>query len=409
MTKNVLIVQSGGPTTVINQTMLAIAQACHKNSIFGTVFGAKNGLDGILNDQLYNLSRAINTDNIDAFSHTTGALLGTARLKPKPQDFIRIFEVIQHRNIGFIFYIGGNDSAEAAYLIQKHALQQSWDLQILHLPKTIDNDLLVSDHSPGYPSAAKLIVELTLGELCDSASFQHSIKINIVMGRHAGWLTAASMLATKCIAADNPIAHTIMVLLPENTWNSQAFIAKVQHIYDTYGSVLIMASEGMIEHIQRQEAVELDEFGNAQLSGSHALSDYLTQLVKTNIKSTASLRCRSDTYGYFQRSLPFNQSHIDTQEAHAIGVFAVEQMALGANNQSVALYATRNPYKSSLGLVPMAHVSRNTQHMPDSMRTEFGVTAEFYDYALPLVGHIPTIGFLPETALETSVLGRYSR
>jgi 6-phosphofructokinase 1 len=380
------------------------------------VYGSYHGLHGLLYENFLNLS--LEKSHIwKEIAVSPGAALGSARMKPKASDLKRIFEVFTAHKIKFVFYNGGNDSAEAAELIREEANRLKYDVQILHVPKTIDNDLLETDHCPGYGSVAKVVSHIVAGDDLDNRSFYNSVKLNVVMGRHAGWIAAASALAIKghidVEAHDEVGPH--LIYFPEIEFSEKKFLDDVQRTYDRLGRATITVAEGVADKINHNKfAGEVDEFGNALLSSSGKLGDYLSNLIHDNLKFKADfgkLRCRSDTLGYLQRSLAGMASHVDQQEAFLVGQKAVDFMMDGQTDKMVTLI--REPgsvYQCTVSLCDLKLVAQKTKLMPRSMINEEGngVTNEFYDYALPLIGTLPEIRALKTPHVE-KMLKSYER
>ncbi len=397
---NALVIQSGGPTAVINQTLAGIVTAAaeHPNRI-GQVFGAHHGLHGLLYENLLDLS-SLPTRNWQAIAHSPGAALGSARLKPLKTDLSRVFEVLEAHSIKYLFYVGGNDSAEAAQLIREHAESFKSDVRILHMPKTIDNDLMVTDHCPGYGSVARVVTHLVAGDDLDNRSFYNGIKINVCMGRHAGWIAAASSLAKLCRESDeNPDdAAPHLIYLPETKFSEQRFLDDVQRVYDRIGRVTLVVAEGLADQIQNKRFEgEVDEFGNPQLSGSGKLGDHLCDLVAKNLSvdhSLGKIRVRADTWGYLQRSLTGLISQVDAREAYQVGRAGVRHMMEGETDQMLTIRRLQtDPYQAETGLCDLAEVAQKTKVVPPEFIAEDGhsMTEKFMEYALPLVGELPHV------------------
>jgi 6-phosphofructokinase 1 len=394
---NALVLQSGGPTAVINQTLAGILTSVrqHSNKI-KTVFGAFHGLHGLLHENLLDLS-TLPEQILNGLAHTPGAALGSARLKPKIEDLDRLFEVFAEHNIRFVFYIGGNDSAEAAQLIRSEANARKHDLQILHVPKTIDNDLMETDHCPGYGSVARVAAHVLLGDDLDNRSFYNGIKINICMGRHAGWIAAASALARRCVENEEPEnCGPHLIYMPEHKFCEEQFLNDIQNTYDRLGRATVVVAEGIADQLKSSRfAGEKDEFGNAQLSGSGKLGDHLAKIVDKHIQvrqHLGKLRVRSDTWGYLQRSLPGVVSQVDQQEAFEVGVAAVDDMMRGETDKTVIIKRISDaPYASMPALADLSLVAQKTKLVPAHMINSAGngVTNAFYEYVLPLVGELP--------------------
>ncbi len=402
---NALIIQSGGPTAVINQSLAGIMTACRDFPQIENVYGAYHGLHGLLHENFLNLSSEKHSI-WNEIAVSPGAALGSARIKPKKTDLERVFKVFSTHNIKFLFYIGGNDSAEAAQLIRQEANHRNYEVQILHVPKTIDNDLLETDHCPGFGSVAKVVSHIVAGDDLDNRSFYNSVKINVVMGRHAGWIAASTALAKKghidVEAHDEVGPH--LIYLPEVDFKIDQFLNDVQNTYDRIGRATITVAEGIADQIKCDKFVgDVDEFGNAQLSGSGKLGDYLSGLISKNLKfktHLGNLRCRADTLGYMQRSLAGMASEIDQQEAFMLGTMAVRFMMQGESDKMLTLVRnSSSEYKCIASLCDLKLVAQKTKLMPRNMinKEGNGVTSEFFEYALPLIGALPEI-----RALKTS-------
>jgi 6-phosphofructokinase 1 len=387
---NMLIGQSGGPTVVINQSLVgAILQAKQSKDI-GGIYGALHGMKGILEEDFIDL-RKESPKTLQLVAGTPASALGSARKKPTDEECGVVFEILKKYNIRYYFYIGGNDSAESTHIVNEQAKKVGYDLRCYHIPKTIDNDLRENDHTPGFGSAAKFVACASMGDNLDSRALP-GVKINIIMGRHAGFLTAASALA-RVYPDDGP--H--LIYLPERPFIVEKFIADVERVYATYGRCVIAASEGIGDEngvaIATKFSKEVDSHGNVQLSGSGALGDLLAQEIKNRTKIT---RVRADTFGYLQRSFPGLASAVDAKEARTVGVLAVKE-ALKGKEPSGSIAIRRKPgkkYAVYFERVPLASVSKETRHVPDEFISKEAndVTQAFLDYARPIVGPLPQIG-----------------
>ncbi|BBH53515.1 diphosphate--fructose-6-phosphate 1-phosphotransferase [Fluviispira sanaruensis] len=406
---NALIIQSGGPTAVINQSLTGIMTASRDYpEEIHRVYGAYHGLHGVLYENFLDLSAEENRiwQNI---SVSPGAALGSARIKPRHSDLDRIFEVFSAHDIKFVFYNGGNDSAEAAQLIREEANKRNYQVRILHIPKTIDNDLMVTDHCPGYGSVAKVVSHIIAGDDLDNRSFFNSVKINVVMGRHAGWIAAATAIAKKghIDIEDDDEVGPHLIYLPEVEFNEKKFLSDVQKTYNRIGRATIVVAEGIADQLGEERfAGEVDEFGNALLSSSGKLGDYLSNLIKKNLlynTSFGKLRCRADTLGYLQRSLAGMASHTDQADAFLVGSMAVHYIMKGESDKMVTLVRAHGEnYKCETSLCDLKLVAQKTKLMPKSMinSEENGVTEDFYQYVLPLAGCVPELRALKATHVK---------
>src|SRR5437588_7806918 len=262
---NAVIGQSGGPTSVINQSLVGVVQEVQKSSHIDQLLGAHHGVKGIVNDEYYDLRKA-SADLLERVAQTPAAALGSTRDKPDAAYCQKIFANFKKNNIRYFFYIGGNDSADTARIVQELAASEKYDMQVFHIPKTIDNDLRVHDHTPGFGSAARFVASAIMGDNFDNASLP-GVKVDVIMGRNAGFLTAASVLARQ-----HPEDGPHLIYLPESTFSIDKFLADVDRIYKKAQRCLIAASEGiqdekgtpiaqvLAEKLGRQ--VERDKHGN---------------------------------------------------------------------------------------------------------------------------------------------------
>jgi 6-phosphofructokinase len=303
-------------------------------------------------------------------------------------------KVFEKRNIRYFFYIGGNDSANTAYILNTVADQDGFDIRAFHVPKTVDNDLLVTDHCPGYGTGAKFVAMAVMGDDLDNRALP-GVKIDVIMGRHAGFLTAASALG-KVRDDDGP--H--LVYVPERGVSMDKFLADVDAVYKRLNRCVIAVSEGICDvdgKVWAEKIVqtsEKDAHGNVQLSGTGALADFLASQVKDRLKIK---RVRADTFGYLQRSFPGLQSTVDVAEARRCGRQAVKY-AMTRDNGSVAMKrtATGGKYGVRLFRTELKNVAEKTKSMPAEYINADGngVTQAFMDYALPLVGKLPKTEYL---------------
>ena len=389
---NAIIAQSGGPTAVINQSLVGAIKEMMKSKEIKGVYGARHGIRGMLAEDFVDL-RAENPRSLEKIAKTPSAALGSVRMKPTMDDCMRLFKICQKRDVRYLFYIGGNDSAETAHIVASAAAEAGYDMRVYHIPKTIDNDLLVSDHCPGYGSAARFVALAQMGDQLDNRSLL-GIKINVIMGRDAGFLTAASVLGQQR-SDDGP--H--LVYVPERPFRADKFISDVKTVYDELGRCVVAVSEGIRdEHGEPvYKSGELDMHNNNQFSGSGALGDLLSQTVKERLGK--DLRVRADTFGYLQRSFPDVVSKVDAEEALRVAREAVRLAVTDEHvSGSVAIKrtGTAKTYAVSYEWTPLESVAKNTRHMPDELINVEGngVTEAFRDYALPLVGRLPRLGWL---------------
>ena len=391
---NACIGQSGGPTCVINQSLVGVIEAIQHAPVIDKLLGAKHGVRGIVEERFIDL-KAVPYPNLEAVANTPAAALGSTRDKPDKAYCQKIFEVFARNDVRYFFYIGGNDSADTARIVDELATEAGYELRVFHIPKTIDNDLRITDHCPGYGSAARFVACALMGDDRDNASLP-GVKIDVIMGRHAGWLTAASTLGRQD-QSDGP--H--LVYLPERRISIERMLADIDAVNRRLGRCVVAVSEGIEAEdgeawAQKIAATqERDAFGNIQLSGTGALADYLCAQVRDRLKIS---RVRGDTFGYLQRSFAGFASPIDQLEARMVGHKAVEYAMGGNVDGSVALrrVASGDQYASDCFLAPLAEVARQTKDLPEEFIDPSGhdVTEAFRDYALPLTGGLPKMGKL---------------
>lgn len=395
---NALIGQSGGPTCVINQSLVGVIQEAVAHPAIDRVFGAVHGIRGILDENLIDLGLE-SMATLERVATTPCAALRSVRHKPTPEDGQRVLEVLKKHDIRYFFYIGGNDSAETAHLLNEIAVREGYEVRLFHVPKTIDNDLRVTDHCPGYGSAAKFVAQGIMGDDQDNRSLP-GIKIDIIMGRHAGWLTAASLLARQYEDAG---PHLIYV--PENVFTMDQFLDDVARVYDQHGRCLIAASEGIHGPGGETllESAERDSHGNVQLSGSGALGDFLADKVKKGLGDRYDkLRVRADTFGYLQRSFAGVYSDVDAREAREVGRTAVRVATAGEHpHGSIVIKRTSNsPYTVSIERADLSDVAKVTRDLdPEFLNGHADISDAFLDYVRPLVGDIPQMGRLSDISI----------
>lgn len=386
-----VIGQSGGPTVVINQSLVGAVLAARKQPAITGILGARHGIAGIMREDFVDLTKQ-SVEQLELIAATPAAALGSVRLKPGKPECEKVFEVFRKNDVRYFFYVGGNDSAETAHIIAEMAKQANYDFCTVHIPKTIDNDLKVTDHCPGFASAARFVALAFMGDDRDNRALP-GIKVNVVMGRNAGFLTAASALARQA-EGDGP--H--LVYLPERVFDVEKFKQDVRDVMAKYGRCVVAASEGISDKDGNPITTsgERDSHGNIQLSGSGALGDTLAALVKEAFPGQ-KVRVRADTFGYLQRSFPTIVSPIDTKEAREVGERAVIHAISTGEPGSVAIRRlSSRPYASECFITPLSSVARETTKMKDEYINAAGndVTQAWIDYLAPLVGELPKMGRL---------------
>ncbi|HEY6508195.1 MAG TPA: 6-phosphofructokinase, partial [Vicinamibacterales bacterium] len=366
-TTKILVAQGGGPTAVINQSLVGVVLEARRMGPVERIYGARHGVRGIVNEDFVDLTRET-SHNLEMVAATPGSALGSTRDKPDLKYCHQIFEVLRAHGIGHFFYIGGNDSSDTVRIVSEEAAKAGYPLRCIHIPKTIDNDLVCSDHTPGFPSAARFVAQAFAGANLDNAALP-GVYVAVVMGRHAGFLTAASALGKK-FPDDGP--H--LIYLPERNFAIDSFLADVKATHERHGRCMVAVSEGihdasgqpMLAQLAKQ--VEHDAHGNVQLSGSGALADLLCEEIKAwlNLK-----RVRGDTFGYLQRSFIGCVSDVDAREAREVGERAVQYAMWGERDGSVAMRRVGD-YAVDYDLVPLTDVAGKTRVMDDAFIVSTG-------------------------------------
>lgn len=379
----VLVAQGGGPTAVINQSIVGAVLEARKFTQVTKVYGAAHGVKGILNEDFYDLTRET-THNLERVAATPSSALCSTRDKPDAEYCRKMFKVMQAHGIRYFFYVGGNDSSDTVRIVSEEAEKVGYDFRAIHIPKTIDNDLVVNDHCPGFGSAARFVAQAFMGVNLDNRALP-GVYIAVVMGRHAGFLTASSILAKKYVD-EGP--HLIYV--PERAFSTEKFLADVDRIYKEFGRCVVAVSEGIQDGtgktiLEQLAEREKDAHGNVQLSGTGALADLLADLVKAKLKIK---RVRSDTFGYLQRSFMGCVSDRDAHEAREVGEKAVQYAMWDNVNGSVVIRRPVLDYGVEYDLVPLKEVAAKTKVMADELLNAEGngVTQAFHGYVRPLVG-----------------------
>jgi len=392
---NAVVGQSGGPTAVINASLVGVIKEANKHPEIENLYGSLHAVVGMANDRFIDLTK-LSTNMLEKVAASPCSALGSSRDKPDEQYCERILKVFKKRNIRYFFYIGGNDSANTAHIINEVADDVDFDIRSFHIPKTVDNDLLVTDHCPGYGTAAKFEACALMGDDMDNRSLP-GIKIDVIMGRHAGFLTAATVLGRQ---RDDDGPH--LVYVPERGVSMDKFLGDVESVYKKLGRCVVAVSEGICDHDgvtwaeKLAKESETDSYGNIQLSGTGALADFLAAQVKTTLKVK---RVRADTFGYLQRSFAGLQSEVDVREARWCGRQAV-QFAMQEDNGSVAIKRLGNgkDYKVELFRTDLKNVAEKTKSMPDEFINADGngVTDNFIEYATPLIDNLPRTEYLAD-------------
>ena len=392
MKKNAIVGQSGGPTAVINASLYGVVyEALNREDVFGNVYGMINGIEGFLHDQMMDMKPLDASGELELIKTTPGSYLGSCRYK-LPEDlsdtvYPKLFEKFEKYNIGYFFYIGGNDSMDTVSKLSRYAASINSDIRFMGLPKTIDNDLVLTDHTPGFGSAAKYVAS-TVREIAIDASVydnKQSVTIVEIMGRHAGWLTAASALARK-FKNDNPV----LIYLPEVAFDQDAFIEKIKSSLETTSNLVVCISEGIHTAdgtfiCELGSEVGVDTFGHKMLTGS---GKYLENLVKERL----GVKVRSVELNVSQRCSSAMLSKTDQKEAIASGSFGVTAAIKGETGKMVA-FKRQSPltldadYVLNYATEDVNEICNKEKTVPLEWISEDGsdVTEAFLAYARPLV------------------------
>lgn len=387
--KNILVGQSGGPTAVINSSLYgAAAQARLHPEKIGKCFGMVNGIEGFLKGKVLDLDEALPGDELKGLLTTPGAYLGSCRYK-LPEDledpvYRTLFEKFEDMGIGYFLYIGGNDSMDTVSKLSRYAASVGSDIRIIGQPKTIDNDLVQTDHTPGYGSAAKYVASTVREIVLDANVYEkESVTILEIMGRHAGWLTAAAALARK-YTGDNPM----LIYLPETSFDTEEFLNSVRQCLKKNCNVIVCVSEGIHDKdgtfiCEYDSSVGTDTFGHKMLAGC---GKYLENLVRSRL----GVKARSVEFNVSQRCSASMLSATDQQEAAAAGTFGVQAALRGETGKMVSFNrqdTADGSYQMECGLVDVTEVCNKEKAVPLSWITADGtdVTEEFISYARPLI------------------------
>ena len=388
MKKNVIVGQSGGPTAVINASLYGVVyEALNREDACGTVYGMINGIEGFLNDQLMDMEPLERSGELELIKTTPGSYLGSCRYK-LPEDlgdevYPKLFEKFEQYGIGYFFYIGGNDSMDTVSKLSRYAEKTGSDIRFMGIPKTIDNDLVRTDHTPGFGSAAKYVAS-TVREIAVDASVydnKKSVTIVEIMGRHAGWLTAASVLARK-FDGDNPV----LIYLPETAFDPGKFISDVKEALEKVSNLVVCISEGINDGngtfiCELASDVGVDNFGHKMLTGS---GKYLENLVKEKI----GVKVRSIELNVCQRCSSAMLSATDQKEAIASGAYGVKCAIEGETGKMIGFSRLAGEdYKIDYVAEDVNLICNQEKTVPLEWITGNGsdIGQEFIDYALPLI------------------------
>lgn len=387
--KNLIVGQSGGPTAVINSSLYGVVSEgiAHSDEI-GEVYGMVNGIEGFLEDRILNFREALPGEQLDYLKHTPGAYLGSCRYKlPESLEdpvYPLLFEKFEEMNIGWFFYIGGNDSMDTVSKLSRYAAKTGSSIRVIGEPKTIDNDLVHTDHTPGYGSAAKYVASTVREITLDASVYEKkSVTIIEIMGRHAGWLTAASALARK-YKGDNPF----FIYLPESAFDTEKFLKDVENAFEKNCNVVVCVSEGIHDAdgtfiCEYDSSVGTDTFGHKMLAGC---GKYLENLVRDRL----GVKARSVELNVSQRCSASLISAADQKEAVSAGRFGVQAALNGETGKMVSFVrrqAEDGSYQMECGLEDVNLICNEEKEVPAEWITENGsdVSEEFIKYVTPLV------------------------
>jgi 6-phosphofructokinase 1 len=380
---NCLVAQSGGPTAVINASVAGVISEALNQECIEEIYGGMNGVLGILKEDLIDLAEE-SQQNIRGLRYTPASALGTCRFKLKSdQEYERILEVFEAHNIRFFFYCGGNDSQDTADKISKLAQSKGYALRVIGVPKTIDNDLVTTDHCPGYGSVVKYLCTVVKESALDhEAMGQHDlVSIIEVMGRNAGWIAAGTTLAKS---KENPNDAPHLIYLPELPFSQDKFIDDVQNVLKKNRYCMVIVGEGLVDkdgNYVANSASGQDAFGHQQLGG---VGDYLANFVEQNL----AVKARSCKLGIGQRAAAHCSSQTDNDEAFMAGQAAVKAAMAGETDKMVILVRGEGEaYSCETGLAPLSEIANGVKEIPEDWISEDGVsmTAKFIKYAQPLI------------------------
>ncbi|GER86191.1 pyrophosphate--fructose 6-phosphate 1-phosphotransferase [Dictyobacter vulcani] len=379
---NLIIGQSGGATAVINASLVGAVEAALTDQRIGGIYGMHHGIEGLLKEDIIDLSNQPNSV-WSQLLHTPSAALGSCRYKLQEHDLERTIEILRRYDIRYMLYIGGNDSADTAHQLAQAAQQANYELFIISIPKTIDNDLPFTDHCPGYGSAARFLAQATQDSTMNTLSipWHYPVKVIETMGRDAGWLTASAALGKR---HEDDAPH--ILLLPEQPFQEEYFLTQVEAIYKRIGYVIVVAAEAIRD--TRGQALGtagqagMDAFHHPLLSGA---AQYLVELVKRELK----IRARFDKPGDLQRMSSAHISSPDRDEAYLAGKMGVQALLAGESDKMITLVRENQAgYHCTTGLADLGQVANVQRLMPDEYLNadKTMVTQAFYEYALPLIG-----------------------
>ncbi|WP_124066785.1 6-phosphofructokinase [Clostridium sp. E02] len=386
MKKNAIVGQSGGPTAVINASLYGIIKEGMAHEEIDQVYGMINGIEGFMSGHYINLTKELTLEELEILKLTPSAYLGSCRYK-LPDDltspfYSALFEKFRESNIGYFFYIGGNDSMDTVSKLSRYAASNGSDIRFIGIPKTIDNDLVLTDHTPGFGSAAKYVANTVREIVLDSSVYQQkSVTIVELMGRHAGWLTASSSLARK-YEGDNPL----LIYLPETSFDFEQFTSDVETALSKTNSVIICISEGLSDArgkfiCEYADEAQLDTFGHKMLTGSG-------KILENFVRNHFGVKARSIELNVNQRCSGMMTSATDITESIEAGKEGIKAALNGITGMMIAFKRICNsPYQMECICVDVNQVCNQEKLFPSEWISKHGtdVTLEFETYALPLI------------------------
>lgn len=378
-----LVGQSGGPTAVINASLAGVIREAHRHEPITGIYGMRHGVEGLLREELVDLG-AEPAETVDRLMHTPSAALGSCRRKLADAEYARLLAILRVHDIRYFLYIGGNDSADTAHRLAGLAAREDYELRVIGIPKTVDNDLVETDHCPGYPSVARWLATSVRDAGLDTEAIGvvDTVKVIETMGRDTGWITAATALART---HEDAAPH--LIYLPERPMRREQVLADVEAIYRRLGRVVIAVCEGQKDErgqylAASTKAVDVDRFGHPQLGGVAAV---LCDLISAGL----NLKARYDKPGTIQRVSAALASPVDVEEAATVGRDAVAYAVEGRSGVMVTIVReTSEPYRSRTTVVPLEQVANRVRPVPDDFIGADGndVTGAYVDYARPLLG-----------------------
>ncbi len=380
---NIVVAQSGGPTCAINASLLGVIKQGFKEESIDKVYGSLNGIEGILYGNLIDVSNYIkNEEDMALLRQTPSSALGSCRYKlpdpdKDPDTFMKIVDRFEEYEIGAMFYIGGNDSMDTVNKLSKFLSERNSPIRVMGVPKTIDNDLPETDHTPGFGSAAKYLATTVSEIIRDTEVYDmKSVLIIEVMGRQAGWLAASS-----CVLRANGEAHPDFIYLPETEFSAEKFVSDLKTRLEQTNTVIAVVSEGVTFENGSNEDVQTDAFGHVQLAG---IGKRLENLVKNEV----GVKVRSVELSVLQRCASHIASLSDLDESEAVGAAAVSAAVSGDTGKMMAFKrVSNNPYKVEIVPVPANLVANGERNFPvEWINSEKNnVTDEALEYFLPLI------------------------